>query len=130
MTLDHRLRVDRREVESALAPELRIIRTTHYARARFVADQAEAAAIAAGGAIGLVGSPTNAKWAVFQCPCGCGELLRVALVSTRSPAWRWRLSNSALSLYPSVCLMSGCCAHFVLSNGIAYIVGPKRPMRA
>jgi len=52
--------------------------------------------------------------AVFQCPCGCQEVLIVNLDRGAGNAWRYRLREGRLTLLPSVWRTSGCESHFIL----------------
>jgi len=73
-------------------------------------------------AIAIVGHSKLAKWAVFLCPCGCGDTLRVSLQRSIPPAWRIRLTrDNRVTLSPSVWRESACMSHFVLSKSIAYL---------
>lgn len=66
----------------------------------------------------IVRSGDFLKWAVFRCPCGCGEKLSLSLASNRRPSWRvtmdW-LSRPTVS--PSVWQRGGCHSHFWLRRG-------------
>lgn len=73
---------------------------------------------------------TVPKMAVFLCPSGCDEILRINLMPEMGPAWRARLdSRDRLSLSPSVALASGCKAHFILSASQARVVSRRRRRR-
>ena len=61
------------------------------------------------------------KMAVFQCPDGCGEILRIN-VSHESGTAGWRIRqdvNSRVSLYPSIWRTTGCNAHFFFTLNVA-----------
>jgi Family of unknown function (DUF6527) len=64
----------------------------------------------------LVGGPGYRKWAYFRCPCGCGELIMLALTRSRWTAtWDWFRRPS---IYPSVRQTSGCHSHFWIRRGL------------
>jgi hypothetical protein len=51
---------------------------------------------------------------LFQCPCGCKDVLVINLDRKAGMAWRYRLRQGRLTLLPSVWRTSGCESHFVL----------------
>ena len=51
---------------------------------------------------------------LFQCPCGCGDVVVINVDRAAGPAWRLRLSDGSLSLMPSVWRTTGCKSHFIL----------------
>lgn len=58
------------------------------------------------------------KWACFQCPCGCGNQLRLCLSASESPSWQVKVNEVGLaSLHPSVRQIKGCYSHFWLRDG-------------
>lgn len=55
--------------------------------------------------------------AALSCPCGCGDVIQLALVGIR-PRWELRLGfGGAVSLNPSVWRTVGCGSHFWVSEG-------------
>jgi hypothetical protein len=64
----------------------------------------------------VLGSP---PWsAALVCPCGCGEIIHLSLLTHDSPTWRLRLDGQRLpSLAPSVWRTKGCRSHFFLRHG-------------
>lgn len=56
----------------------------------------------------------KARLAVFQCPCGCKDLLTINLDRNAGVAWRHKLRQGRLTLLPSVWRTSGCESHFIL----------------
>jgi hypothetical protein len=54
------------------------------------------------GELWLVGSPVEPKWAVFQCPCATGYVVRLNLSTVRRPRWRVEVGRAGPSVYPSV----------------------------
>lgn len=98
-------------------------RRIHYGAVLKCYTQGEASAHVKTGGIGLVmlanGKP---KTAVIMCPSGCGELLRINLLSESGRAWICRIDrHGRLSLVPSVNRESGCMAHFVFRENVAHL---------
>jgi hypothetical protein len=60
-------------------------------------------------------------WALFQCPCGCGEVISLSLQKIHANYWRvYKSKNNRPSLSPSVWQSEGCCSHFILTDGRIY----------
>jgi len=49
---------------------------------------------------------------VFKCPCKCGELITLNLLSEAKPRWRFSIKWGKLSIYPSIWRHVGCKSHF------------------
>ncbi len=68
------------------------------------------------------------SWSVgFHCPCGCGDVIELLLLSTVNP--HWTLSVDRLdrpTLHPSVWKSTGCRSHFWVKNGQIIWSGPKQ----
>lgn len=61
----------------------------------------------------IVGSEDNPKWAVLQCPCGCGEQIDVNLMRSRRPFWRLYRTTEGVTLWPSLWVPAWKCgSHF------------------
>ena len=61
------------------------------------------------------------KWALFQCPCGCGFVVTLSLQPTHRPRWRVRTSDDDRpTLRPSVWRDGGCFSHFFVDDGRVY----------
>lgn len=61
--------------------------------------------------------------ASLLCPCGCGEVLHMNLISTRRPVWSIQfLPNELISFQPSLWKKTGCKSHFFLKRGKVYWV--------
>lgn len=59
--------------------------------------------------------------AAMLCPCGCGEVLHMNLLTDERPVWRLILhDNGSSTLHPSVNRIKGCHAHFWFRNGRVY----------
>ena len=57
------------------------------------------------------------KWAILQCPCGCGDRIEVNLMRSRSPFWNLELGEQGASLYPSLWRSKATCgSHFWLRS--------------
>lgn len=69
----------------------------------------------------LVGTPEKLKWVKFICPCGCGQVIALNLMTSHYP--RWTLSRDGVgrvTLSPSV-HSTTCGAHFfVRSNSVEW----------
>ena len=61
-----------------------------------------------------------ARSIAMSCPDGCGEQLTVNLDGRAGAAWRYYLSGSDLSLFPSVWRDSGCRSHFIVWRSKIY----------
>lgn len=101
-----------------------IRRTVGYSKYVIVDSQAAATeAIKDKSKIVIVGTKQKPKSLLMFCPCGCQELLRVNLSPAQGRAWRVNfLSDSAMSLYPSVDLDRGCRAHFIVRDNEALVL--------
>lgn len=51
---------------------------------------------------------------VFQCPCGCGDILVINVNPKAGPSWGVRQKGNQLTLMPSVWRDQGCKSHFIL----------------
>jgi hypothetical protein len=51
---------------------------------------------------------------VFQCPCGCGDILTVNVDPESGIAWELRTDGKTVTLLPSVWRTTGCRSHFIL----------------
>lgn len=67
----------------------------------------------------LLGEPGHEWVAVFLCPCGCSEVIRLNLLKHGDrPTWQvQREPKNRLSLTPSVWRNGGCRSHFFLTHG-------------
>jgi len=69
-----------------------------------------------GRALYIVGDPP--KWAILQCPCGCGDTIDVNLMKSRSPVWQLSFANGKPSFHPSLWVpKEKCGAHFWIKDG-------------
>ena len=41
----------------------------------------------AAGKLVLIGPPEKAKWLRFKCPCGCGDVIALNLMTSHRPHW-------------------------------------------
>lgn len=58
------------------------------------------------------------KWALFKCPCRCGDVVTLSLQQVHRP--HWRLTSTVAgrpTLYPSIWRDKGCFSHFWLRDG-------------
>lgn len=57
-------------------------------------------------------------WALFRCPCGCGNVISLSLQKIHKPNWTvTRTKDGRPTLYPSVWQNKGCCSHFWIKDG-------------
>lgn len=70
------------------------------------------------GRLYLVVGRSGPKWAIFLCPCGCGERVLLSLSRERRPRWSvdvdW-LGRPTFS--PSVRQTDGCVSHYWVRKG-------------
>jgi hypothetical protein len=85
-----------------------------YEQVVTVADQSAARAEAAAGPRIAIVERGVARWAVFQCPCGCRELVTINLDKRTDPHWRLTRKRDWVTLIPSVWRESGCLSHFIV----------------
>lgn len=79
---------------------------------QFVEDLPEHDSITSGIII-IVGGKDWAKWVLFKCPCGCGDVLTLSLMKSYKPRWRLRVDKlNIVALSPSVWKKDGCKSHF------------------
>src|SRR4051812_22851407 len=52
--------------------------------------------------------------ALFDCPCGCGDLVIINTDPRSGPAWRIRVDATGATLMPSVWRTTGCRSHFIV----------------
>jgi hypothetical protein len=58
------------------------------------------------------------RWILFQCPCGCGEVVTLSMQRVHRPRWYLRTSrNHRPNLQPSVWRDVGCMSHFCINDG-------------
>jgi hypothetical protein len=63
----------------------------------------------------------QAKWALFLCPCGCGDVITLSLQTAHHPRWQeYPSKDSRPTLRPSVWRDVGCFSHFILQDGRIY----------
>lgn len=66
----------------------------------------------------LVGDTPDPWAATFECPCGCGQAIRLSLVGRDKPSWRARVSSKGrVTLTPSIWRTKGCKSHFFVRDG-------------
>ena len=52
--------------------------------------------------------------ALFDCPCGCGDVVVINTDPRTGPAWRIRIDSTGATLMPSVWRTTGCRSHFIV----------------
>ena len=66
----------------------------------------------------IVGHKDLPKWALMQCPCGCGELLTLSLMKNFRPYWNYKIDKwNRITLSPSIWKKDGCRSHFFIKKG-------------
>jgi hypothetical protein len=56
--------------------------------------------------------------ASMRCPCGCGSIIELNLLTDERPCWRATIEHDkTLTLKPSVWRHVGCRSHFVMRRG-------------
>lgn len=69
----------------------------------------------------LVSDGRRRKWALFQCPCGCGDIVTLSLQRIHRPHWGVRKNrHGRVNLQPSVWRDIGCLSHFWIHDGRVY----------
>ena len=67
----------------------------------------------------LIGNPGYIWLAALQCPCGCGAIIKLNLLSDVRPSWKYKQHlDSTVSLYPSIDRIYGCKSHFWVKKGL------------
>ena len=71
------------------------------------------------GEIYLMGENGHFSCTAMMCPCGCGEVIQLNLVSGTRPVWTVELDSDtrAVTLWPSIWRTTGCRSHFLLRSG-------------
>lgn len=58
------------------------------------------------------------KWSCFQCPGGCGEVIKLSLNSKKHPSWRVEVDNLGRpTVSPSIRQLNSCGCHFWIRQG-------------
>lgn len=66
----------------------------------------------------LIGEGDHFWLIMFECPCGCGEVIKLNTLEAASPCWRYKIENrKKLTIRPSVRRLSGCKSHFIFEKG-------------
>lgn len=68
----------------------------------------------------LVVSNGRQLWALFRCPCGCGEVVTLSLQRVHRPHWVIGDRGKRPTLSPSVWRDRGCYSHFWVTDGRIY----------
>ncbi|MGX1927994.1 DUF6527 family protein [Flagellimonas sp. 2504JD4-2] len=56
-------------------------------------------------------------YALFKCPCGCGDSIMLNLMTDAKPCWKVIVSDKVPSISPSIWRTSNCKSHFWLKRG-------------
>lgn len=65
----------------------------------------------------VIGDLQKPQYAIFLCPCGCGQIIELNANPESRPCWKiqWHLAGT-LSFSPSINRKVGCGSHFHLKN--------------
>jgi len=75
----------------------------------------------------IIGENEHRWKAVFNCPCGCRELIQLNITSEGRPRWDViENEDQTVTIRPSVNRIRGCCSHFILRNGTVEWAGDGR----
>lgn len=67
----------------------------------------------------LIGDDSEPWSAALLCPCRCGAVIQLSLLSSDSPTWRLSIDDVGLpTLSPSIWRTTGCRSHFYLRSGL------------
>ena len=92
-----------------------------YTEVCTAADQGEARRLAADNPTRIVIVERHGPRSVlFQCPCGCSDVLVINVDKKLRQAWTYRRSDRGVSLMPSVWRTTGCASHFILWENQAW----------
>ena len=99
-------------------------RNVEFGNLRLVQNQSEALVhLKTPRSLALVLAGDQPKMLMFECPSGCGEVLRINLMPGSRRAWGIRIDKvGRVTLHPSVDLTSGCLTHFYFANNVARII--------
>ncbi len=74
--------------------------------------------VCAGNTLYLVGEQNTYWMAALVCPCGCGDLIQLALDPTGRPRWQVFFNDKKhVTLKPSIHRNGNCRSHFFLRDG-------------
>ena len=60
----------------------------------------------------------NDYWyALLKCPCSCGDIIMLNLMTDTKPCWKVSVKNKKPSVYPSIWRTKNCKSHFWLKEG-------------
>jgi Family of unknown function (DUF6527) len=66
----------------------------------------------------VVGDQTLQKWGCFQCPGGCGEIIKLSLNAKQHPCWAITIDGlERPTVSPSVRQLNDCRCHFWIRQG-------------
>ena len=66
----------------------------------------------------IVGGKGYVKWAYFNCPSGCGDIIVLPLTKSKGPNWKLKVNKIGQpTLSPSVWKTDGCKSHFFVRKG-------------
>lgn len=66
----------------------------------------------------VVGGKGYVKWLYMKCPCGCEDVLTLALNKKHHPNWILKIDRfNRPNIYPSIWKNDGCESHFWIRKG-------------
>ena len=66
----------------------------------------------------VVGNRNLQKWGCFQCPGGCGEIIKLSLNTKQHPCWVITIDGlERPTVSPSVRQLNACSCHFWIRQG-------------
>lgn len=69
-------------------------------------------------AIYIVGTKQYPWQAALKCPCGCGALIQLNLLSESRPCWKFKVNTiKKITISPSIWREIGCKSHFFIHSG-------------
>lgn len=66
----------------------------------------------------VVGTKEHPWQIAFKCPCGCGAIIQLSLLTESRPRWKYKLNKlKYITLSPSIWRKVGCGSHFFIRKG-------------
>ncbi|MEO9504908.1 MAG: DUF6527 family protein [Maribacter dokdonensis] len=56
-------------------------------------------------------------YASLKCPCDCGDIIMLNLMTDTKPSWNVNIENKNPSVYPSIWRTKNCKSHFWIKDG-------------
>ena len=65
----------------------------------------------------IIGEKKFYWMALFYCPCGCKEVIKLNLLKEASPQWQFFIKWGRITFHPSIWRKVGCKSHFHVKKG-------------